>query len=155
MRTPALGGPHADLRERALATALTGVASELRLIEAADFVAFIRTGQVGNIRALVASAAELHFVPGALAVGMLGSAELAWHGSPRIALDMQFHHDGVAAYFRLFLGASEAAVALDYLSVSPVVRCAEQETRRLVAALEGARLQPPARKAGASQPLYS
>jgi len=52
--------------ERTLGAGLKELASELRLIDAADFAAFIRIGHMANLRSLVHSSAELHFKPGAL-----------------------------------------------------------------------------------------
>jgi hypothetical protein len=48
-------------REKALADGLRDVAAELRLIEATDLVAFLRTEQFGNIANLVNSSTELYF----------------------------------------------------------------------------------------------
>ena len=69
-------------REKALAEGIKEVASELRLIEAADFVAFIRTDQFANIANLVNSSTELYFKPDTITFGLSGDVNLQWGGTP-------------------------------------------------------------------------
>ena len=66
------GNDYCRQREKVLADGIKEVASELRLIDATDLVAFIRTEQFGNIGALVSSSAELYFRPGTLRFGQSG-----------------------------------------------------------------------------------
>ncbi|HEU0160544.1 MAG TPA: hypothetical protein VFR00_14575, partial [Hyphomicrobiaceae bacterium] len=79
-------------REKALADGLRDVASELRLIEATDLVAFIRTEQFANIANLVSSSTELYFKPDTVRFSQSGEVNLTWGGAPSVALDMEFHH---------------------------------------------------------------
>ena len=65
-------------REKALAEGIQEVASELRLIDAADFVAFIRTEQFANIGNLVSSSTELYFKPDTVKFGLSGDVNLQW-----------------------------------------------------------------------------
>ena len=82
-----LGGsvPLAEI-ERTLGAGLKDLASELRLIDATDFAAFIRIGHMANLRSLVQSSAELHFKPGTLELAELGEIELGWFKPPLITL---------------------------------------------------------------------
>lgn len=102
--------------ERSLAEHIADVASDLRLIDAADFVAFIRIGHMANLRNLVHSSVELHFKPGTLELAELGEAELDWPRPPLIILPMRFKHGGVGLYFKLRLAASSAAVEVESCS---------------------------------------
>ena len=101
-----------DQIERALGESLTGVASELRLVDAADFIAFIRMRQTANLRNIVQSSTELHFKPGTLRLAEEAASESGWATPPLIALPMEFQHGGVRVYFKLELAAHAAAVAL-------------------------------------------
>jgi hypothetical protein len=105
--------PETDELERLLAENLTGVASDLRLVDAADFVAFIRMGQTANLRNIVQSSTELHFKPGTLRLAPPAEAVLRWSGPPIITLPMQFRRRSVLAYFRLRLAAESASVTLE------------------------------------------
>jgi len=136
------GKDYAREREKALADGLRDVASELRLIDAADYVAFIRTEQFGNIRNLVNSSTELFYKPGTIQFGLSGEVELEWGSSPCVALDMEFHHMGVAAYFRLILLAHQAGIEISYISFDGSSADPDKNTRRLVDAIEDARLTP-------------
>lgn len=102
--------------ERTLGAGLKDVASELRLIDAADFAAFIRIGHMANLRSLVQSSAELHFKPGTLELAELGEIELGWFKPPLITLPMKFRHRGVRVYFRLRLAALSAAVEVESIT---------------------------------------
>jgi hypothetical protein len=99
--------------ERALGDCIADVASELRLVDAADFVTFIRIGQMANLRNLVHSSVELHFKPGTLELIELGEAELDWSRPPLITLPMRFKHGGMGIYFKLRLAATSAAVEIE------------------------------------------
>jgi len=68
---------HRDERSKLLACALAAafepVAAELRLVDAADYIAYIHQEKLANIRDIVSSSTELFFQPGTLAFGW-GSA---------------------------------------------------------------------------------
>jgi hypothetical protein len=99
--------------EETLGTALRDFASELRLTDAADFAAFIRLGQMANLRSIVQSSAELFFKPGTLELAEPGEIELGWFAPPLITLPMRFRHKGVRFYFRLRLAALSAAIEVE------------------------------------------
>jgi hypothetical protein len=130
-------------REMALADGLRDVAAELRLIDAADLVAFIRTEQFANIANLVNSSTELYYRRGTLSFGRSGDIDLKWGGAPVISLDMEFHHQQVSVYFRLRLEALQAGVEIDYISFDTGSADADANTQALIAAIAGARLAPP------------
>jgi hypothetical protein len=129
-------------REKALADGLRDVASELRLIEATDLVAFIRTEQFANIANLVNSSTELYFKPGTVRFGQSGDVSLKWGGVPTIALDMEFHHSRVKVYFRLLLEALQAGVEITYINFEEAAAHPEHNTRLLIEAIASARLSP-------------
>jgi hypothetical protein len=136
-------------RERALAEGMREVASELRLVDATDFIAFIRTGQFANVGSLVSSSTELFFKPGTVRFGRSGDIDLKWGGTPSIMLDMEFHHMRVAVHFRLRLDALEAGVEIDYITFEGASADAAENTDRLVKAIADARIVPECAEAGA------
>ncbi len=103
--------------ERSLGEHIADVATDLRLVDAADFVTFIRIGQMANLRNLVHSSVELHFKPGTLELAELGEAELDWSRPPLIILPMRFKHGGMGLYFKLRLAANSAAVEIESLLI--------------------------------------
>jgi hypothetical protein len=136
------GRDYSREREKALAEGLREVASELRLIDPADYIAFIRTEQFGNLRNLVNSSTEMFFRPGTIQFGQSGEIELQWGGNPTIALDMEFHNMNVSAYFRLLLKSLHAAIEITYLSFEGGSADPDENTRRLVEAIADARIAP-------------
>lgn len=62
--------PYSEKREQILAEAISPVASELRLLDAADLISLLRFESYGNLADLVASAAELYFLPGTVNFGL-------------------------------------------------------------------------------------
>lgn len=129
-------------RERALANGVRELASELRMVEPADYVAFVRTERFANIANLVASSAELFFKPGTIIFGQSGEVELTWDEPPSVALDMEFRHLHVNVFFRLVLEARSAGVEITYLSFEGASDVPDDNTRRLIDAIADARLVP-------------
>ena len=59
--------PHSPAREIIVANAIRAVANELRLIDVADYIAFIRLESLASVADIVESAAELYFHAGHIA----------------------------------------------------------------------------------------
>lgn len=137
-------------REKALANGLRDVASELRLVDPADFIAFIRTEQFGNIRNIVNSSTEMFFKPGTITFGLSGEVDLPWGHAPSISLDMEFHHFNVSAYFRLVLQSFRAGVDITYVSFEGGSDDPDKNTQRLIEAIDDARIVPVSRPRGAA-----
>ncbi len=133
--------------ERTLGAGLKDLASELRLIEATDFAAFIRIGHMANLKSLVQSSAELHFKPGTLELAELGEIELGWFKPPLITLPMKFRHNGVRVYFRLRLAALSAAVEVESITAENGAGN-EDLNLKLREALRSASVERPAQCAG-------
>ncbi|RWD98496.1 MAG: hypothetical protein EOS61_31080, partial [Mesorhizobium sp.] len=104
--------PHANSREQIVAGAIQEVVGELRLIEVADYIAFIRLEHFACLSDLVDSAAELYFQPGTLRLGHGGEAHVDWSGSPRIVLDLELRPRGVTVYFQLTLTGQGSSVVV-------------------------------------------
>jgi len=136
------GRDYSREREKALAEGLREVASELRLIDPADYIAFIRTEQFGNLRNLVNSSTEMFFRPGTIQFGQSGEIELLWCDTPTVALDMEFHNMNVSAYFRLLLRSAHAAIEINYVSFEGGSADPDENTRRLIEAIADARIAP-------------
>ncbi|MCK9910220.1 hypothetical protein MXD81_13830, partial [Microbacteriaceae bacterium K1510] len=92
-------------REKALGYGIRELASDLRLVEPADYINFVRTERFANIANLIASSAELFFKPGTIYFGHSGDVDVSWDQPPTVALDMEFRHMRVNVYFRLVLEA--------------------------------------------------
>lgn len=140
------GKDYSREREKALADGMRDVASELRMIDPADFIAYIRTEQFGNLRNLVNSSTEMFFKPGTITFGLSGEVDLPWGCAPRISLDMEFHHLNVSAYFRLVLRSLQAGIEISYVSFDGGSEDPDRNTARLIEAIENARLAPASRK---------
>lgn len=129
-------------REKALGQGVRELASELRMIEPADYVAYVRAERFANIANLVASSAELFFKPGTIVFGHSGEIDLKWGEPPSVALDMEFRHQQVNVYFRLILEAQRAGVEITYFAIDKASEAADDNTRRLMDAIADARLVP-------------
>ena len=130
-------------QERILAQGLREVAAELRLVDAADLVAFIRTGKFGSLRSLVSAATEMYFLPGMMSLRNSGNVTLGWTGEPSIALDMNFRHPAVEVHFQLVLEPRQAGVEIEYISFSHKSAGPRENAQRLEAAIANARFQMP------------
>jgi len=129
-------------REKVLGQGIRELASDLRLVEPADYIDFVRTERFANIANLVSSSAELFFKPGTISFGHSGDVDLKWDQPPTVALDMEFRHMRVNVYFRLVLEAQHAGVEITYVAFDGASEEPNENTRRLVEAIADARLMP-------------
>ena len=114
---------------------------ELRLIDVADYIAFIRLEHFACLSDLVDSAAELFFMPGTLRLGHGGEAHVDWSGSPRIVLDLELRPPGVTVYFQLTLSEQATSVVVNYVSFEKPGEDPEHNTALLEAVIEQARIR--------------
>ncbi len=133
--------PHAYSREVIVARAIEQVVVELRLIDVADYIAFIRLEHFACLADLVDSASELFFMPGTLKLGHGGEAHVDWSGAPRIVLDLELRPRGATVYFQLTLTEHDANVVLNYVSFEQPDENPSRNTAFLQAALDDARLR--------------
>lgn len=133
--------PHSSTREIIVANAIKEVVSELRLVEAGDYIAYIRLERFASVADLVDSAAELYFEPGTLRLGHGGEAHVSWGHAPRIVLDLELRPIGVTVYFALTMTAKHASVEVNYVSFDNPSADPLENNAFLEAALERARIR--------------
>ncbi|RCS23959.1 hypothetical protein DUT91_11945 [Phyllobacterium salinisoli] len=131
---------YSETRESIIAGHMTEVIRDLRLVDVADYIAFIRCELFANIADIVNSATELHFFPQTLHFGHGGEYELDWDRPPRIILDMEFRNMGVYAYFRLLIDAKGAQIDLNHITFDQASESPAHNTERLAAAFADARI---------------
>ncbi len=130
---------HLHDREFALALAMKDVAAELRLVDPADYVGYVRMEQYSNLEDIINSSSELLFQPGSLTFGWGADVRLAWGERPRIFLDMEFHHQAVNVFFSLGLGAEVDSVAIRMITFTAPDSEPLVNTGQLISALNSAR----------------
>lgn len=133
--------PYTVAREVIVADAIQDVVNELRLIDLADYVAFIRWEAMASIADIVESAAELYFVPGTLRFGHGCEAYVTWTEPPRILLDLELRPRGATVYFTLCLSALRAGVEVSYVAFADPPHDPEVNSALLEAALDNARIR--------------
>ncbi len=126
-------------RERILGEAVESLAAELRLIDVANFIAYIHGEAFANLQDILNSSIELFFKPNTLAYGGSADCEVDWNTSPTIILDMEFRNQSVWVVFKLILRALETSVSIEYISFGKPTASSEQDTRQLIEALADAR----------------
>ncbi len=132
--------PHSPAREIIVANAIRAVANELRLVDVADYIAFIRLESLASVADIVESAAELYFMPGTLRLGHGCDARVSWSGSPQISLDLELRPGGVTVYFTLELSDDNAAVEVNYVAFDDPAEDPEVNSRYLADALQASRI---------------
>ncbi|TAN02419.1 MAG: hypothetical protein EPN45_11285 [Rhizobiaceae bacterium] len=133
---------HVEPREIIVAEAIQNVVSELRMVDLADYVAFLRMGRIGNISDIVDSAAELYFMPGTLRFGHGGEAHVYWSNPPRIVLDLELRPRGATIYFTLALREKDAAVEVNYVAFDEPANDPLENTNFLRTAIREAAILP-------------
>lgn len=133
--------PHAASREVIVAEAVKDLVGELRLVDVADYIAFIRLEHFATVSDIVDSAAELFFMPGTLKLGHGGEAHVGWTETPRIVLDLELRPAGAIVYFALSLDALTASVEVNYVAFDRPDPDPKRNTAFLETALEQARIR--------------
>ena len=133
--------PHTSTREMIVAEALGDVVAELRMVDVADYIAFIRLESFAAISDIVDTAAELYFMPGTVRLGHGGEAIVAWDEAPRIRLDLELRPRGATVYFTLDLGAEAAGVEVNYVAFDEPDEDPKANSAFLEAALRGSLLR--------------
>lgn len=133
--------PHAASREVIVAEAVKDLVGELRLVDVADYIAFIRLEHFATVSDIVDSAAELFFMPGTLKLGHGGEAHVGWTETPRIVLDLELRPMGATVYFALSLDALTASVEVNYVAFDRPDPDPKRNTAFLETALERARIR--------------
>jgi hypothetical protein len=132
---------HALSREIIVAEAIQELVSELRLVDVADYIAFIRLEHFGCIADIVDSAAELYYMPKTFRLGHGGEAHVTWTDVPRIELDLELRTRGVTVYFTLSLAADTASVEVNYVAFEKPDADPERNTAFLAEAIEASRIR--------------
>ncbi|MFB2549680.1 hypothetical protein [Ensifer soli] len=127
---------YAEEREKIVAEAIRPVATELRLVDAADFIAMLRFETHGNLADLVASAAELYFLPGTVNFGIGGNYTLDWDREPEIVLDLELKPRGVTVYAQLSLGKDRAGLEINHIAFEAPSSDPDANTAFLAQSLE-------------------
>lgn len=133
-------GEQALIRERALGDGLGEVATELRLVDVTDLIAYIHNDQLANLGDVVSSSVERFFKPDTLRYGKAAEIDLSWGSEPAIKIDMEFHHQEVSVYFSLLLESLRAGVEINYTNFNDATMNPSRNTARLIKAIADARL---------------
>ncbi|GEO83457.1 MULTISPECIES: hypothetical protein [Alphaproteobacteria] len=131
--------PYTTQRERIVAEAISPVATELRLLDAADLISMLRFELYGNIADLVSSAAELYFHPGTVIFGAGGEYRLDWGGVPEVVLDLEIKPKDITIYAQLSLADEHAGVEINHIAFQQPSGDPDENTRLLERRLREAR----------------
>lgn len=129
-----------EMREMMIAKQVARIIPEIKLVDAADFIAYIHDEHFANITDIIDAATELHFYPHTMRFGHNGSYLLDWDTPPTITLDMEFSNEGVTAYFQIIISPEGFAIQLENI-VFENPSDDDTNTRILMQALDDARIQ--------------
>jgi hypothetical protein len=110
---------HQD-HEKLIMLAVQPLIKELLLVDVADLIAYLTFDQHNLIADIVDSALEQYFAPGFIGYREVGSAEIDWHTSPTITLQMAMNAPSHAFEFSLILESQSAAIKL--LKINPLTQ---------------------------------
>ncbi len=128
--------PYTKQREEIVAYAIRSVASELRLIDAADLIALLRLECHNDLADLVTSAAELFFQPGTVNFGVGGDYRLDWGSPPEVTLDLELRPQGMTVFARLTLLENHGALELNHIAFDDPSTDPDENTAFLAASLQ-------------------
>ena len=104
--------------EKLIMLAVQPLIKELLLVDVADLIAYLTFDQHNLITDIVDSALEQYFAPGFIGYREVGSADIDWHTSPTITLQMAMNAPSHSFEFSLILESQSAAIKL--LNINPL-----------------------------------
>lgn len=131
--------PYTDQREQIVARAISPVATELRLLDAADLISLLRFEFYGSIADLVSSAAELYFHPGTFNFGAGGNYRLEWGEAPEVTLDLEIKPKDITIYAQLTLARDTAGIEINHIAFVNPSSDPNENTALLERSLQDAR----------------
>lgn len=134
--------PFSAEQEKIIADAICTVASELRLIDVADLISMLRFERHGDLADLVASAAEMYFLPGTIKLGIGGDYYLDWGGQPRVVLDLEIRPQNVTIYARLVLEQDCGGIEINHINFDEPLDNPHDNTQVLAESLRAAAFRP-------------
>lgn len=134
--------PFSAEQEKIIADAICTVASELRLIDVADLISMLRFERHGDLADLVASAAEMYFLPGTIKLGIGGDYYLDWGGQPRVVLDLEIRPRNVTIYARLVLEQDCGGIEINHIAFDEPLENPEDNTAVLAESLRASAFRP-------------
>lgn len=134
--------PFSAEQEKIIADAICTVASELRLIDVADLISMLRFERHGDLADLVASAAEMYFLPGTIKLGIGGDYYLDWGGQPRVVLDLEIRPRKVTIYARLVLEQDCGGIEINHIAFDEPLEDPADNTAVLAESLRAAAFRP-------------
>lgn len=142
--------PHSSAREIIIGDAIGEVVAELRMVDVADYIAFIRMERMSAIADIIDTAAELYFQPGTVRLGHGCDLIVTWEEAPRVKLDMELRPRGATVYFSLILGDRQAEIDLTYVAFDEADPDPATNTDFLQSTIAAARLKPRYRPSAAA-----
>ena len=104
--------------EKLIMLAVQPLIKELLLVDVADLIAYLTFDQHNLITDIVDSALEQYFAPGFIGYREVGSADIDWHTSPTITLQMAMNAPSHSFEFSLILESQTASIKL--LNINPL-----------------------------------
>ena len=102
----------------------------------------VRFERHGDLADLVASAAEMFFLPGTIKLGIGGDYSLDWGGAPQVVLDLEIRPRGVTIYARLTLEQDHAGIEINHIAFDEPRDDPQDNTIVLATSLRNAAFRP-------------
>jgi hypothetical protein len=104
--------------EAFIADAISHLAAELRLVDLADYIAYMRMERHAYIADIVRDAAELYFMPGFVEFGMDGETATDWGSPAAVTLELVLRGFRTRTHIALTLCEEHAEVKLGYIDLA-------------------------------------
>lgn len=108
-----------EQREAIIARGCEKMAGQLRLIDPFRYAAFLNLGQIPTVYDEINQIVDRNFRHNALSFTCTGDTLITWAKPPVVALDFEFCHAGILAFFRLVMVESEPNVELHHIAYDP------------------------------------
>ena len=115
-----------------VAKAISGLAAELRLVDIADYIAYLRMERYGCVADIVRDSADLYFTPGYIEFAMDGESSAEWGTAPEVTLMLLINSACAKAHIALRLCEHHAEIKLGYINFASELEAREDRGNLLL-----------------------
>lgn len=130
------------MNAKLIAHYISRIVPELKLINFSDYVFYIATKKWANVRDIIDTSTELHFMPSSIQFNNSAEYILDWNKYSILRLGLIFKSPEVKVSFILTLAKNSFSITIENIDFKEAVLDPEFQTEKLQHALDYALLKP-------------
>lgn len=131
------------INAKLIAHYMSRIIPELKLINFSDYVFYIETKKLANIRDIIETSTELHFLPNSIEFNNYAKYDINWDKYPILYIGLKFKAIDIKVNFILTLAKNKFSITIENIFFKDKFIDHEFQTEKLQRALADSLLKPP------------